>query len=153
LLCLGSRLGADSLSRPPGLARRRRQIPARKPGQGAAHMRNKQRRPLQVEELEQRLALSSFYVATTGNDNNAGTSDPPFRTLHPDADTVHAVDSVTFRAGNYAGFTLKDSTRSGTANASIRFLAQPGVNISFFNTDGPPTEIYTASYVDIEGFT
>ena len=42
------------------------------------------------EQLESRLALSTYYVATTGNDTAAGTSTAPWLTLQHGVDTIKA---------------------------------------------------------------
>ena len=42
--------------------------------------RSKRERGPRFEFLEQRLVMSTYYVSTTGNDNNAGTKSGPFAT-------------------------------------------------------------------------
>ncbi len=104
-----------------------------------------------VEMLEVREVLSTFYIATNGNDSSAGSSASPWATLQHAANTVKAGDTVIVEAGNYKGF---DMTTSGTASAMIRFLAQPGVNITSPEAtrgkDGINLE--GASYIEIQGF-
>lgn len=43
----------------------------------------------------------TYYVSTSGNDNNAGTLAAPWRTIQKAANTVHAGDTVLVRAGTY----------------------------------------------------
>src|SRR5260370_823201 len=62
-------------------------------------MRQPKTRRLFLEQLESRIALNSYFVSPTGNDNNAGTSLAPWLTLQHAADQVVAGDSVTVRAG------------------------------------------------------
>src|SRR4029077_3184689 len=76
----------------------------------------KRPRPLYVEQLEPRIALNSYFVSPTGNDNNAGTSAAPWLTLQQAADQVVAGDVVTVEAGTYAGFVLGwNFPQNGTA--------------------------------------
>src|SRR6186997_3455953 len=79
----------------------------------------KQRRVLKSFEcLESRRVLSTLYVSTAGNDNNAGTAASPWRTLQKAANTVVAGDTVMVAAGTYTGFDLR---RDGTAALPIAF--------------------------------
>ena len=43
--------------------------------------RAKHRRFLQVEPLEERVVLSTYWVSPSGNDSNAGSAVQPFATL------------------------------------------------------------------------
>ena len=70
------------------------------------------------EQLESRLALSTYYVATTGNDTAAGTSTAPWLTLQHGVDTIKAGDTIIVKAGTYAG------ARIGNSGAAWR--PQPG---------------------------
>jgi parallel beta-helix repeat protein len=105
-----------------------------------------------LETLENRQLLSStFYVATTGSDGNAGTQASPWATLQHAANTVQAGDTVDVGAGNYAGFQLGTS---GTAGAPITFNAASGTVIN--GTPGDSNgeiDIALQSYVTINGFT
>jgi len=106
---------------------------------------------LLVEQLESRLALSSFFVATNGHDSNNGSSADPWRTLQHAADTVQAGDTVTVRAGNYAGFDL---WTDGTAANPITIRGETGAVINAPNqrtADGINLE--GADWIVIEGFT
>src|SRR5687768_15641301 len=84
-------------------------------------------RLLALEQLESRLALATFFVATSGNDSSDGSSGDPWLTLQRAADVVNPGDSVVVRAGNYVGFYLD---RDGTAADRIVFQAEPGVTIT-----------------------
>lgn len=104
-----------------------------------------------VEMLEVREVLSTFYVATNGNDNAGGSSASPWATLQHAANSVKAGDTVIIEAGSYKGF---DMETSGTATALIKFLANPGVSITspeaLRGKDG--IDLEGASYIEIEGF-
>ncbi len=87
---------------------------------------------------------ATYYVdGATGSDSGAGTDVAPWATLQHAADTVAAADTVIVQAGTYAPFEL---TTSGTANARIEFLADPGVTVTEeINLEG-------ASYITVQGF-
>jgi hypothetical protein len=100
---------------------------------------------LALELLEPRLALNSYFVSPGGNDNNPGTNALPWQTLQHAANQVVAGDTVTVRAGTYAGFVLGwDFPQNGTAASPITFQADPGVIINSKN-------IHTADGIDLEG--
>src|SRR3954464_209259 len=109
-------------------------------------------RNILAELLERRTLLSTYYVATTGNNASAGSSGAPWKTLQYAADHVIAGDMVLVAAGNYVGFDLRTS---GTPNARITFKASSGTVINAVNTvtnrDGINLE--NASYITIDGFT
>jgi hypothetical protein len=67
-----------------------------------------------------------LYVASTGSDNNPGTSDAPFRTIQKAAGVVVAGDTVVVRDGVYTGPSgnLLGLSRAGTATAWITFRAE-----------------------------
>jgi Ca2+-binding RTX toxin-like protein len=104
-----------------------------------------------IESLEARLALSTYYVATTGSDQNAGSTDQAaWRTLQYAADHVQAGDTVVVRAGTYTGFDL---TTSGSATQQIKFLADSGTVINARNATTPDgINLEGASWVTISGF-
>lgn len=109
---------------------------------------------LAVVQLESRIALNSYFVSLTGNDNNGGTTAAPWLTLQHAADHLVAGDSVTVEAGTYAGFSMGwNSSQDGTVSAPIVWNAQPGVVI---NAKNPNTadgiDLEGSSYVTINGF-
>ncbi|KKT59378.1 MAG: Sheath polysaccharide-degrading enzyme, partial [Candidatus Giovannonibacteria bacterium GW2011_GWA1_44_25] len=69
----------------------------------------------------------TYYVATTGNDANTGTSAAPFKTIQKAADVVQAGDRVIVKAGTYYGRILMKT--SGTASAPIVFEGEAGAII------------------------
>ncbi|HEX8522027.1 MAG TPA: right-handed parallel beta-helix repeat-containing protein [Tepidisphaeraceae bacterium] len=113
-----------------------------------------------IESLESRTLFSAYVVAPIGSDSAAGTAAAPWATLQKAFDSVKAGDTVTVRAGNYAGaskFSMK-----GTAGAPITFKADPGVNIVSNATKQTALNVgielsgYDASsastYVTLDGF-
>jgi hypothetical protein len=121
-------------------------------------MKNHRRSPAEktrravLEALENRQLLSTtFYVATTGSDNNAGTQASPWATLQHAANSVQAGDTVDVAAGDYAGFAL---STSGTASAPITFNAASGAVISGSpGTSNGEIDLTYQSYVTVNGFT
>lgn len=67
---------------------------------------------------------ANYYVATTGNDTNAGTEAAPFKTIQKAANIVNAGDTVYIRGGTYNGLVLV--TKSGTAGNPITFTNYAG---------------------------
>src|SRR5438045_2779636 len=68
-------------------------------------------------------AVVTYYVRTTGNDANAGTSAAAaFKTIDKGCNTAHAGDTIYVGAGIYATADATP-TNSGTAVAPINLLA------------------------------
>ena len=99
--------------------------------------RTKQRRFLQIEPLEQRTVLSTYWVATTGSDNNSGSQSQPFATMQHAMMSLQPGDTLDVKSGSYAGFISGwDSTPAssgdpygwidGTAGNPITIQAAPG---------------------------
>lgn len=63
-----------------------------------------------------------YYVSTSGNDSNSGTSAAPWRTIHKAANTAVAGDTVHVAAGTYSEAQV-DFMHSGTASAPIVFVS------------------------------
>jgi parallel beta-helix repeat protein len=107
------------------------------PTPGRSRRAKPARRP-QLEALEQRLTLSTYYVATTGSDNNPGTQSSPFATLQHAMMSLQAGATLDVEPGKYTGFIVGwDSTPAtisgdpygyidGTASAPITIQAAPG---------------------------
>ena len=102
------------------------------------HRSNPVRRPF-VEILEQRLTLSTYYVATTGSDNNSGSKSTPFATLQHAMMSLLPGDTLDVESGSYTGFISGwDSTPAssgdpyglidGTAGAPITIQADPSAS-------------------------
>src|SRR5262245_10442173 len=73
-------------------------------------LRSKKLRRLRpgLDRLEPRIALSNYYVSTTGDDNAAGTLAAPWKTVQHAADAAAPGDVINLRAGTYAGGVTVD---------------------------------------------
>lgn len=95
---------------------------------------------------------ADYVVATNGDDANPGTQDRPWRTLQHAANSVGAGDTVSVRAGNYAGAYIE---HSGTSSQPIVFRAF-GDEAPSITEDNPETpdgiNVEGASYVTVQGF-
>jgi parallel beta-helix repeat protein len=87
---------------------------------------------------------NTFYVSTTGNDSNPGTSAQPWHTIQKAANTMVAGDTVTVLIGDYS--TQKVTiTKSGLKDSPITYQAQGSVTMGGFSL--------SADYINIRGFT
>ena len=68
---------------------------------------------------------TTYYVSTSGNDNNAGTLSAPWRTIQKAANTVKAGDTVQVRAGTYNEVVTMKTSGNATAGY-ITFSNYPG---------------------------
>ena len=81
--------------------------------------RAKHRRFLQVEPLEERVVLSTYWVSPSGSDSNPGTQTQPWLTLQGTSQSPHvaslmAGDTLDIEPGTYAGFIVGwDSSTPG----------------------------------------
>jgi hypothetical protein len=102
---------------------------------------------------------TTFFVSTTGNDANAGTSASPWRTIQHAANTVHAGDTVQVLGGVYN----ESVTVPGSGNATagyITFESAPGQTAILDGTGikvgkGQQFGMFTLrtnSYIVIQGF-
>jgi hypothetical protein len=65
------------------------------------------------------LAATTLFVATNGNDSNAGTLEAPLKTIHAAVTLVTAGSTIAVRGGTYALTTNIQITKSGSAGAPI----------------------------------
>jgi len=101
---------------------------------------------------------NTYYVSTTGNDNNPGTLNSPLRTIQKACNIVNPGDTVLVRGGTYSErVTL---TKSGTSAAWITFknyqgetpvIDGSGITISGY--DSGLFDISSASFITLDGFT
>ena len=96
---------------------------------------------------------ANYYVATTGNNSNAGGSTTPWATLQYAASRVVAGDTVTVSNGTYSPFYI---TQSGTAQNRITFVSPNKlgaiINGNVVN-DGRSAGIHvTGNNITIDGF-
>jgi hypothetical protein len=106
---------------------------------------------------------ATYYVATSGNNSNPGTSSQPWRTVRHAVSKMAAGDTTYVRGGTYteSGIVF---TRSGTSAAPIKLLNAPGqfpiINCSsksestanmvlFQNSSGYKNAI---GWINLEGF-
>ncbi len=89
--------------------------------------------PIQVEPLEGRTLLSSYFVATTGADGNPGTLVKPFRTIQHAAQFAQPGDTVFVRAGIYREAVTP--ARSGTAVKPITYRPYNNENVTISGAD------------------
>jgi hypothetical protein len=102
---------------------------------------------------------SAFYVATSGNDDNAGGGANPWRTIQHAVDTVPAGATINVETGIYN--ELVTLTRSGSATAGfITVTAAPGATpvvdgtgLKIPNGENGLFTLDSVSFVRIIGFT
>jgi len=102
----------------------------------------------------------TYYVSTSGNDNNAGTLSAPWRTIQKAANTVQAGDTVQVRAGTYNEIVTMKTSDNATAGY-ITFQNYPGEAPIVDGTglavgSGGQTGLFslegTFNYIIIQGF-
>ena len=100
---------------------------------------------------------ATYYVATSGNDNNNGSENSPWLTIQKAATAVRAGDHVYIKRGVYTQtLTLKNS---GTADKPIVFEAYPGdEHLAILDCNSPGSQygsldgiVVKASYIRISG--
>jgi|CXWL01.1.fsa_nt_gi parallel beta-helix repeat protein len=104
-----------------------------------------------------RVQAATYYVATTGNDANSGTTlAAPFRTIQKAANIVQAGDTVLIRKGTYTAFAF-NRYLAGTSAAPIVFKNYPSetpvIDYYISNTAEDHTILFNkgASYVTLDG--
>ncbi|MDN4602356.1 right-handed parallel beta-helix repeat-containing protein [Paenibacillus sp. F6_3S_P_1C] len=102
-------------------------------------------------------AGTDYYVATSGNDSNAGTSSAPWKTLQHAADAVPAGSTVHVRGGVY-NQKLK-ITRSGSASQGPIVFTNDGTEAPIIDGTGLSVsgiegliDLTDVNYVTIQGF-
>lgn len=85
-----------------------------------------------IRALEQRVLLSTYYVATTGSNDGPGSLDRPFQTIQHAALLAAPGDTVIVRGGTYRE-TVKPA-RSGTSAARITFKPYSGEAVTISGT-------------------
>jgi hypothetical protein len=100
----------------------------------------------------------TYYVSTTGDDNNAGTLSAPWRTIQKAANTVAAGDTVQVRAGTYKEIVTMKTSGNATSGY-ITFQNYPGESPAVDGTGlaaGGQTGLFslegTFNYIVIQGF-
>jgi hypothetical protein len=102
----------------------------------------------------------TYYVSTSGNDNNAGTLAAPWRTIQKAANTVHAGDTALVRAGTYNEVVTMKTSGNAT-QGYITFANYPseapivdgtGLAVGSSGQTGLFSLEGTFSYIVIKGF-
>jgi parallel beta-helix repeat protein len=109
----------------------------------ALHVQPSAQTPTSLYQASSNSYVGTFYVSTTGNDKNTGTSSSPWRTVQKAANTLTAGQTVLVQAGTYServGVTI-----SGSSGSIITFQAQGTVVMQGFDLE--------ASYITIDGFS
>jgi pectate disaccharide-lyase len=93
-----------------------------------------------------------YYVATTGNDSNDGSTTKPWRTISYAAKLVKAGDTVHVLPGVYNESVFLDN--SGIASQRIHFVSntQWGAKVTGDGSGNPAFQIRKADFVDVIGF-
>ncbi len=96
------------------------------------------------------IVTNSLYVAESGNDNNSGTADKPFRTIQAALDKVKAGQTIYVKKGTYTGINYFAS--SGTEGKYITLRNYPGEK-PFLTADKQGAILNTSGndYIIIEG--
>lgn len=91
-------------------------------------------------------AGATYYVSKSGNDTSGtGTATNPWATLQKAANTVGSGDTVRVAAGTYDERVTIPATKSGTATARTRFVADGKVVVS-------RGIVVASNYTDLTGF-
>lgn len=103
--------------------------------------------------------MSVYYVSTSGNDSASGTSlSSPWRTGQKAANVAVAGDTIYFRDGSYAGFTVINSGNPGNyitfknyGTENVIIDAQLG-KVPGTNVQDDVINLSNRSYIIIDGF-
>src|SRR5271169_5606817 len=82
-----------------------------------------------VEGLEQRVCLTTWYVAPTGLDVDPGTQSAPFGSLAGAASAARAGDVVYVMAGVYPVNSTQMIPSIGAADGHVTFEPYPGQTV------------------------
>jgi parallel beta-helix repeat protein len=99
-----------------------------------------------LEGLESRRLMTGFFVATNGNDANAGTATAPWATLQHAVNSVSPGNVIEVESGTYVGCRIGNS---GTAAAPITLEAAPGASVV---VDAPGPDNDHGSDIEVENF-
>ena len=75
--------------------------------------------------LTARAAANTYYVSTSGSDNNAGTLSKPWRTIQKAANVAVGGDTVLIRGGTY-NERVDLTDRGNSSGPYITFKSYPG---------------------------
>ncbi len=108
--------------------------------------------PVFNDAVEPPTTADTFYVATTGDDENPGTSLAPWRTIQKAARTLAPGQTVLVADGTYDDETRME--RSGAPGQYITFSTAPGAKpvVRITTPDAYGFRVVGASYVRVKGF-
>ena len=93
-----------------------------------------------------------YYVSTTGNDNNNGSLDAPWKTIQKACNTVVAGDTVYIKAGTYKGKITVQTSGTSSAYITIQNYKNDTVIVDGSSESGNGViNITNKSYVRIKG--
>ena len=102
----------------------------------------------------------TYYIATNGNDANAGTITAPFRSLQKGWSVISAGDTLYVRGGTYTISSQQVlNGKSGTASAKINLFAYPGEKPVISRVNGAFSKPYwhrgmvflSGNYIHVKG--
>jgi len=104
---------------------------------------------------------ATYYVATTGNDSNAGTEAAPFKTIARGSQAIAAGDTMLIRGGTYNETMLHSQngfkfTNGISVSARTRYSAYPGEKVIISPATKVPMLLYfdtDSSYIEVNGIT
>ena len=105
---------------------------------------------LKTPQLKSAVTGTNYYVATAGNDSNAGTPAAPFLTIQKGLDSAQAGDTVFVKAGTY---THSRFFNSGTAANPITLKNYKNDVVTIDAASGYPYCLYASgiSYISVKG--
>src|SRR5438132_2975656 len=122
-----------------------------RPGPSRGRERQRQKVKLQIEELERRELLSTYFVSPSGNDNNPGTSaTAPWQSINRvNQATFQAGDQILFQGGaNFSGNLAFNSQDAGTAASPVTVGSYGGGRATINASTSTGVSVY-----DTQGFT
>ena len=87
----------------------------------------------QIKILNNLSGEKTYYVSTTGSDENPGTLEQPFLTIGRAAELMNAGDTCIIREGTYRETVIPKN--SGSKGSPITFKAYPGENVIVSGAD------------------
>ncbi|HEY5407350.1 MAG TPA: right-handed parallel beta-helix repeat-containing protein, partial [Ginsengibacter sp.] len=97
----------------------------------------------------------SYYFSNSGNDENEGSIEHPFKTIeHFNSIHISPGDEVFFKGGEiFTGNLVLDSTKSGTKDKPVVLSSYGNGNPIIDATNGTALTIYNSSYINITDIT
>jgi len=96
--------------------------------------------------------MSTYYVATTGNNSAAGTATAPWATIQQAANTVKPGDTVIVEPGTYNITSSITTNTNGTTSAPITFESAPQWGAKIVGTGTQDLWVNVGNHINIQGF-